>query len=50
MLRSDVACKLENGWTNRDCVAYLQCMEMVNPDLSEYVAFARMKAIASKYK
>lgn len=38
------------GFTVDDAVAYCQCFEEVNPELSEDVALKRMNVLIDKYK
>jgi hypothetical protein len=39
----------DRGFTVEDAVAYVRCIEDVNPDLDEDVALARMSEISKKY-
>lgn len=50
MIRADVPRLFEEGFTVDDAVAYLRCLEHVNPELSEKVALERMTAIRARVK
>lgn len=39
----------ECGFTIKDAVSYLKCLECVSPDLDEDIAIERMKEIRKRY-
>lgn len=50
MIQSEIETLIQKGWSPNDVIAYVSCMEEVNPMLDEFVAISRMSNILSKYK